>query len=252
MLNDDYPDSDIKAKLEQNLEFVRGKIIKALDRCSDPGREVTLVAVSKKQPVQKIKAMAELEQFHFGENYVQEGLEKIRTIDDSRLKWHFIGGLQSNKAKYIPGMFCLVHSLDSYKTAQALHKKAGSLGLVQHVLIQVNLAEEIQKSGVVEQELPGLAEKILELENLSLSGLMLMPPFTRDPENSRPYFSRLRNIKDHLEQRLQIPLDYLSMGMSQDFVQAVEEGANLLRIGSLLLGTRPGCTLYLSNTNLNP
>ncbi len=247
MLNHDYLEADIKAKLKKNLTFIHEKIFNALDRCGDQGREVILVAVSKKQPVQKIKAMAELDQFDFGENYVQEGLEKIRNIGDSRLKWHFIGGLQSNKAKYIPGMFSLVHSLDSYKTAQALHKKAGSMGLNQPVLIQVNLAGEIQKSGVIEEELPGLAEKILALENLKLRGLMLMPPFTREPEDSRPYFSRLRNIKEHLEQRLQIRLDYLSMGMSQDFIQAVEEGANLLRIGSLLLGPRPGCTLKLSS-----
>ena len=231
----------LEKELGQNLESVRARINQALDRCGEPQRNVTIVTVTKKQPLDRILALTRLGHLDFGENYVQEGLEKMRAVGESGIKWHFIGGLQSNKAKYIPGMFQLVHSLDSLKAAKALHKKAGSLGLVQEVLIQVNLARETQKSGVVEEDLPGLCREISRLENLRLSGLMLMPPLARDPEESRPYFTRLRLMRQRLEEDLGLFLPHLSMGMSQDFVQAVEEGATLIRIGTLILGPRPGC-----------
>ncbi len=241
MLIAETNNKEMVLELQNNLDSIREKIRAALVSCPDPEREVTIVAASKKQPWERIQALAQLGHIHFGENYVQEGLEKIRALGDKNLKWHFIGGLQSNKAKYIPEAFHLVHSLDSYKTAQALSKRAQKLGLIQEVLIQVNLGRERQKAGIWKQDLHEFASYIYQLESLRLSGLMLMPPLSRDPEESRPYFAELRTLKDNLEQDLNVKLPHLSMGMSQDYVQAVQEGATLIRLGSVLLGSRPEC-----------
>ncbi len=243
MLNGDAEMLDIPAMLKINLDRVREKIQLALQTSPDPRRVVTLVAVSKKQPLERIRALAELGQVHFGENYVQEGLEKIKSIEIPELKWHFIGKLQSNKAKYIPGQFCLVHSMDSLKLARALQKKASSLNIVQPVLIQVNAAGEAQKSGLDPGDLAGFVREVSGMEHLDVQGLMLMPPMVEDSEKSRPYFAQLREMRDSTEKKTGISLPHLSMGMSQDYVQAVEEGATLVRVGSLLLGPRPGCAV---------
>lgn len=241
MLSRDLPDEEVQQKLADNLDKVRQKIETALKESVDPEREVTLVAVSKKQPLNRIRVLAATGQVHFGENYVQEGLEKIKSLENLQAKWHFIGSLQSNKAKFIPGQFALVHSIDSVKLARALHKKAASLGVVQPVLIQVNLAGEEQKAGVDPEELLELIREVGLMGHLDVQGLMLMPPLADDPEKSRPYFARLRKLRDSLEKESGRELPHLSMGMSQDFVQAVEEGATLVRVGSLLFGPRPGC-----------
>lgn len=229
--------------LAANLTRTRERISRALEKSSEPDRSVTLVAVSKKQPLEKILILAEHGQIHFGENYVQEALDKMGEIGQSGLKWHFIGGLQTNKAKYVAGKFSLVHSVDTLKLAQGLHKKAKSLDMVQHILIQVNLAEETQKYGVWENNLPSLARSILEFQHLKLDGLMVMPPFTDNAENSRPLFARARRLKYDLEQSLGIGMAHLSMGMSQDLEVAVEEGATLVRVGTSLLGSRADRTL---------
>ncbi len=241
MLSRELSDEEVQQKLAGNLDRVRKKIETALKNSIDPAREVILVAVSKKQPLNRIQALAAAGQVNFGENYVQEGLEKIKSLENPQVKWHFIGSLHSNKAKFIPGQFALVHSMDSVKLARALHKKAASMGVVQPVLIQVNLAGEVQKAGVDPGELPELIREAGQLDHLDVQGLMLMPPLADDPEKSRPYFARLRRLRDSLEQETGRELPHLSMGMSQDFVQAVEEGATLVRVGSLLLGPRPGC-----------
>jgi len=241
MSSRDLPDEEVQQTLTDNLDRVRKKIETALKKSADPDREVTLVAVSKKQTQDRIRALAAAGQVHFGENYVQEGLEKIKALENPEIKWHFIGSLQSNKARFIPGQFALMHSLDSVKLARALQKKAAELGIVQPVLIQVNLAGEVQKAGVVPDALPELIRETGQMDHLDLQGLMLMPPLAGDPEESRPYFAGLRKMRDSLEQETGRRLPHLSMGMSQDFVQAVEEGATLVRVGSLLLGPRPGC-----------
>ncbi|WP_287044423.1 YggS family pyridoxal phosphate-dependent enzyme [Desulfonatronospira sp. MSAO_Bac3] len=228
--------------MADNLDRVRKKIEAALKKSADPERKVSLVAVSKKQPLDRIRALAAAGQVHFGENYVQEGMEKIKALENLEIKWHLIGSLQSNKARFIPGRFFLFHSLDSVKLARALHKKAAELGIVQPVLIQVNLAGEVQKAGVVPDKVPELIRETKQMDHLDLQGLMLMPPLADDPEESRPYFTGLRKMRDTLEQETGRRLPHLSMGMSQDFVQAVEEGATLVRVGSLLMGPRPGCT----------
>ena len=242
MLSRDLPVEEARQQMADNLDRVRKKIEMALQKSADPAREVTLVAVSKRQPLDRIRALAAAGQVHFGENYVQEGLEKIKDLENLEIKWHFTGSLQSNKARFIPGHFSLVHSLDSVKLARALQKKAAELGIVQPVLIQVNLAGEVQKAGVDPDHVPELIQETGRMDHLDVQGLMLMPPLADDPEESRPYFTGLRKMRDTLEQETGRRLPHLSMGMSQDFVQAVEEGATLVRVGSLLLGPRPGCT----------
>jgi pyridoxal phosphate enzyme (YggS family) len=246
----------IKPELEEflsnNLSKIQNCIARVLEQCSDPDRKVILVAVSKKQPLEKISALARLGQTHFGENYVQEAFSKMETLGDLNIRWHFIGGLQTNKAKYVAGNFVMVHSVDSLKLAQALHKKAQSANIVQPVLIQVNLAGEKQKYGVLEKDLPALARGILELPDLRLDGLMIMPPYFDDPERSKPFFAGLRRLKHDIEQQLGIRMPHLSMGMSGDFEVALKEGATIIRIGELLMGPR---TCLLGNRihqRLNP
>ncbi|MCA1743187.1 MAG: YggS family pyridoxal phosphate-dependent enzyme [Desulfovibrionales bacterium] len=233
--------SDVNFELNTNLHNVKKKIQNALNRCGDPHRQVTLVAVSKKQPIDKIQGLMHAGQTDFGESYVQEAIPKIEQLAEPSVLWHFIGSLQTKKARNIAGRFKLIHSVDSLKLAQGLHKKAKSLDLIQPVLIQVNIANEKQKSGVPLEELPGLAGEILTMKHLRLDGLMLMPPFFDDPEKARPYFSGLRRCRDQLQQELKVTLPHLSMGMSGDFEVAVEEGATLVRVGTALFGARMDC-----------
>jgi len=211
------------------------------EACVKSGRrpeEVTLIAVSKKHTVQAISTLAREGQMDFGENYVQEALAKIEDLSALQLNWHFIGHLQSNKVKHVLGKFVLIHTLDSEKLAQVLHKKAKSQGMIQPVLIQVNVGREAQKNGVSEDNLFSLVEQVLTLDNLKLEGLMTLPPFFEQAERVRPYFVRLRELKEELEQSFEIALPHLSMGMTSDFVQAIAEGATLVRIGTKIFGPR--------------
>ena len=211
------------------------------EACVKSGRrpeEVTLIAVSKKHTVEAISTLAREGQMDFGENYVQEALAKIEDLSALQLNWHFIGHLQSNKVKHVLGKFVLIHTLDSEKLAQVLHKKAKSQGMIQPVLIQVNVGQEAQKFGVSEDNLFSLVEQVLTLDNLKLEGLMTLPPFFEQAERVRPYFVRLRELKEELEQRFEITLPHLSMGMTSDFAQAIAEGATLVRIGTKIFGPR--------------
>ena len=211
------------------------------EACVKSGRrpeEVTLIAVSKKHTVEAISTLAREGQMDFGENYVQEALAKTEDLSALQLNWHFIGHLQTNKVKHVPGRFVLIHTLDSEKLAQALHKKSQSQGMTQPVLIQVNVGREAQKYGVGEDNLSSLVERVLTLDNLKLEGLMTLPPFFEDAEKVRPYFARLRELKEELEQRFGIALPHLSMGMTGDFAQAIAEGATLVRIGTKIFGPR--------------
>lgn len=231
--------NDRKAELAGRVAEVKKALAEVATRAGRRPEEVTLVAVSKLHPGSDIRALAESGQVDFGENYVQEALGKQEELADLDVNFHFIGGLQSNKAKFVAGNFCLVHSVDSRKLAQALHKKAGSLGVVQDILLQVNIAEEVQKSGITEEMLPQLAEDVMNMDGLRLVGLMTMPPFFNEPERARPVFARLRELKEGLEKQLGLSLPHLSMGMTGDFVPAVEEGATLVRIGTKIFGARP-------------
>ncbi len=202
----------------------------------DPGG-VRLVAASKFQPVEAMAELARAGHEDFGENYVQEALDKQQALAEFPVRWHFIGAPQTNKAKHIAGRFHLVHSLDSIKLARELDKRCARAEVRQAVLIQVNLAGETQKAGVPPENLRDLAEDIFARPWLDLRGLMCMPPF--DEDHPRAYFARLREMSRTLQQELGADLPHLSMGMSHDFQEAVEEGATLIRIGTRIFGERP-------------
>jgi pyridoxal phosphate enzyme (YggS family) len=231
--------SNRKTELAERVIELKAALSLAATKAGRNPEEVTLVAVSKLHPASDIRALAETGQTEFGENYVQEALGKQEELTDLEVNWHFIGGLQSNKAKFVAGNFGLVHSVDSRNLAQALHKKAAGLNMVQDILIQVNISGEVQKSGISEENLHQLADEVMEMHGVRLVGLMTMPPFFDDPERARPVFSRLRELKDGLEKQLGTKLPHLSMGMTGDFVPAVLEGATLVRIGTRIFGVRP-------------
>ena len=202
----------------------------------EPG-DVRLVAVSKLPPAGDVLHLFREGQRIFGENYVQEAQAKMEALPPE-ISWHFIGHLQTNKVKAVVGRFDLVHGVDSLKLARSLQERAEALGLVQDVLVQVNLAGELQKSGISEADLPPLAEYLAAGRNLRWQGLMLMPPFFDDPEAARPYFARLRELAACLRSGFGLALPELSMGMTGDFEAAIEEGATLVRIGTRIFGER--------------
>ena len=177
---------------------------------------------------------------HLGENYIQEAKEKINTLATYPATWHFIGHLQSNKAKYAVRMFDLIHSVDSLKLAQELDKYAKKNDKVQAILIQVNVAREDSKSGVYLEDTLQLLRDVGRLENIEVKGLMTMPPYFNAPEKVRPFFAALREFRDQIKKEAipNICMDELSMGMTGDFETAIEEGATMVRIGTAIFGDR--------------
>jgi len=208
----------------------------ALKSGRDP-EEIKLLAATKSVPPERILEAIEAGIRIIGENYVQEAQKKYELIGP-RVSWHMIGRLQTNKAKYAVRLFEVIHSLDSLKLAQELQKAAEKQGKKVKVIIQVNISGEIRKGGVSPDNLRELSEKVLEFPNLELIGLMTLPPYSEDPEDSRPFFRKLRELKEKLNEE-GFPIKELSMGMSNDFKVAIEEGATILRIGTLLFGPRP-------------
>jgi pyridoxal phosphate enzyme (YggS family) len=221
-----------------NLAEIRDRIARAAARAGRKAGEVTLVAVSKTFPAEAIRAAYELGLRHFGENRVQEWESKRATLADLNATWHLIGHLQSNKARRAANLFHRVDSVDSLALAQKLDAAASAEGKRLQVLIEVHLGGEETKSGIGERDLPALAESIARLPHLEFLGLMTIPPYFDVPEQVRPYFRRLRELRDQTSGHLAQPLDVLSMGMSHDFEIAIEEGATEIRIGTALFGER--------------
>lgn len=232
-------DTERERILTERLAAVREDIATAARAAGREPEAVRLVAVSKLHPAEDVAALARAGQVLFGENYVQEACAKQDELADLPLEWDFIGGLQSNKAKCVAGRFRIVHSVDSIKLARVLHKKAEELNAVQTILLQVNLCGEEQKSGIAEEDVDALLEGTLALEHVRVVGLMTMPWFCDEPERVRPVFARLRELRDRLERSFGVALPELSMGMTGDFVQAVQEGATMVRIGTRIFGPRP-------------
>jgi PLP dependent protein len=222
--------------IRENLLRVIDRIEKAALRGGRDPEEIKLVAVSKTVEPARIREAIEGGASILGENYVQEAQRKIEMIGRP-VAWHFIGHLQSNKAKMAVQLFDMIHSLDSVHLAEELDRRATQEGRVLKVLIEVNLAGEATKFGTDEEKLFALAKKIKELDHLSLEGLMTMPPFFDSPEESRPYFIELRKWKERMGQE-GIPIEELSMGMSNDFEIAIEEGATYVRVGTAIFGPR--------------
>jgi len=205
--------------------------------------------VSKTVPTARVRQAIQAGATILGENYIQEARTKFNDLATTPVSWHFIGHLQSNKAKYAVRLFDLIHSVDTLKLARELDKQSRKINLdkqsrkinkIQEILIQVNISEEASKSGVNVKDTLTLLKDISRLENLSVKGLMTMPPYFNAPEKVRPYFTALRNLRDRLEQQglLNVGLNELSMGMTGDFEVAIQEGATLVRIGTAIFGDR--------------
>ena len=226
--------------MKKRLEQVRGRIRQTAESCSRDADSVRLVAVSKTIPAGTVKAAIEAGVTILGENYMQEAREKFNTLVQYPVSWHFIGHLQSNKAKYAVRLFDLIHSVDSFKLARELDRQAKKVDKIQQILVQVNISAEGTKSGISADEAPGLISEISRLENLSIRGLMTMPPYFYQPEKVKPFFAALRELRDRIKTQAlpNVSLEELSMGMTGDFEVAIEEGATLVRIGTAIFGER--------------
>lgn len=222
------------------INAVYKRISHATMRAGRESAKIGLVAVTKTVPPVRIKEAVDAGVRLIGENKVQEARDKIAALRGEMpdtVRWHMIGHLQSNKARLAVGLFDMIHSVDSLDLAERIDRFADESGKVQRVLIQVNLSEEESKSGVSPGRLFPLLEAMEMLKNLEVEGLMTIPPFFDNPEDVRPYFRRLRELRDEAEE-IGFRLPELSMGMSHDFEIAIEEGATIVRIGTAIFGER--------------
>jgi len=219
------------------LEDVRHRIAAACARAGRDPASVALVAVSKTFSAERVLDLLACGHDLFGENRVQEALEKIPRVGPGA-RWHLVGHLQRNKARHAVGAFELIHSVDDLDLAREIDRRAAPLGIVQPVLVQVNLSQEATKFGAGDDAALPLLEAASALPHLEVRGLMTIPPLEEDAEASRPWFARLRDLRDRAETRLGRKLPDLSMGMSDDFEVAVEEGATIIRVGRALFGQR--------------
>lgn len=222
------------------LEDIQGRISRACERSKRDPSEVRLIAVTKNVPADLVRQGMECGLRRFGENYVQEALPKIQALGPEA-EWHFIGHLQSNKARHVVGRFRMVHTVDRLSLARELDRRVPGPDPLE-VLVQVNISGEETKSGVSPDGLAQLLQVLIQLPRIRVRGLMTMPPYSEDPETSRPCFRLLRELRDRTRALVLPPhsLDELSMGMTGDFEVAIEEGATFIRIGTALFGPRPG------------
>jgi len=233
--------STVQEQLSARLTAVRERIAAAATACGREAEEVRLIAISKTHPASVIRTLIQLGATDLGENRVQEAEEKIAEIGREHVRWHLVGHLQANKARRAVNLFEVIHSLDSVDLAQRLDRLCGEEGREKlPVLIQVDLGHEETKSGIDESELTHMVEGIQSLTHLELIGLMTLPPFFDDTEQSRPFFRRLRELRDELGSRGAFGdrKGELSMGMTHDFEVAIQEGATMVRIGTAIFGER--------------
>lgn len=223
--------------IAQNIARVQEEIARAAAKVGRNPDEITLIAVTKNVPEDKINAAIRAGVQDIGENRVQEALAKYDAVRGP-VRWHFIGHLQRNKVKYVLGRFDLLHSLDRISLAQEIQKRAAVQGLIVPCLVQVNVAGEESKFGIPPDELASFLQKVAAFPNLNVCGLMTIAPYSLDPEAVRPVFRRLRELFHQGNYPPEIEMKYLSMGMSGDFTVAVEEGANMVRIGTAIFGPR--------------
>jgi pyridoxal phosphate enzyme (YggS family) len=228
------------ADIAANLEAVRQRVAKAATRCGRLPSEIRLVAVSKTFAADAVRDAAAAGQRSFGENKVQEGLAKAGALADLQLDWHLIGHLQSNKARKAAATFGWIESIDRLELLKKVDDAADEAGTRPRILIQVDLAHEETKHGADESAVADLVRAALDARAVECRGLMTVPPFPTDPEDSRPWFRQLRELRDRLV-AAGLPKDRLtdlSMGMSQDFEVAIEEGATIVRVGTAIFGRR--------------
>ncbi|HEU4711150.1 MAG TPA: YggS family pyridoxal phosphate-dependent enzyme [Pyrinomonadaceae bacterium] len=229
-----------EGQLGARLAQVRAQIDAAAIKCGRSPHEVTLIAISKTHPASLVREAIELGATDIGENRVQEAEQKINEVGRRAARWHLVGHLQANKARRAVQLFDVIHSLDSVELARRLDRLCDKESTDLSVLIQVDLGHEETKSGIDETELPQLIEGLSELKHLRLAGLMTLPPFFDDPEQARPFFRRLRELRDDLAARGAFgdQKGELSMGMTNDFEVAIEEGATMVRVGTAIFGNR--------------
>ena len=227
----------MQAAISENLAHVLSAISDAARQAGRSPDSVRLIAVSKTHPVEAIQEAIEAGQLTFGENRVQEAQPKISALP-AKLHWHLIGHLQSNKARLALPLFELIHGVDSLELLDHINRVAGDLGLFPRLLLQVNVAAEASKFGFAPGQLLDLLEEIVKFDRVQIDGLMTIPPLAPAAEHSRRYFVTLRELRDKLAAEFRFPLPELSMGMSNDFRVAVEEGATMVRVGTAVFGER--------------
>ena len=230
----DNPDGSLPVR----LAAVRERIARAAARSGRSPAAIRLVGISKTMPAGAIRAAAGAGLTDVGENRVQEALQKMAVLADLGVRWHLVGHLQSNKARRAAERFDVIHSIDSVEILRQVEAAAAAAGRTPALLIQADLAGEPTKHGVPEREIDSVLEAAQGLSAAQLTGLMLLPPFAEEAEAARPYFRRLRELRDRLARESGLPLPELSMGMSHDFEVAIEEGATMVRVGTAIFGER--------------
>jgi PLP dependent protein len=225
------------SSIAENLDRVREQIVSAAVKVGRSADEIDLVAITKTHPAEKVREAIEAGQSLFGESRVQEARVKVPELP-SNLRWHFVGHLQKNKVRQALPLFEMIHSIDSLSLAQDVDRIAEEEGLYPRVLLEVNVAGEGSKFGFAPDQLREHLEALLALPRLTIEGLMCIPPIADESEVSRKYFVQLREIRDSLEREFGLKLPQLSMGMTNDFSVAVEEGATLVRVGTAIFGER--------------
>jgi pyridoxal phosphate enzyme (YggS family) len=223
--------------IAENLERVREQIAEAAAKVRRAPAEIELVAITKMHPAERVREAIEAGQTLFGESRVQEARAKIPELP-SAIRWHFVGHLQKNKIRHALPLFEMIHSVDSLALAQDMNRIAEEEGLHPRVLLEVNVAGEGSKFGFAPDKLRAQMEQLLMLPRLSIKGLMTIPPIAEEAEASRKYFVELRQLRDAFEKEFNLKLPQLSMGMTQDYAVAIEEGATLVRVGTAIFGER--------------
>jgi len=224
--------------IAENLQKTHQRIASACKRVGRDPAEVTLIAVTKAFSTQQIRQVLDTGIYDIGENYVQELQRKHAELNDARIRWHFIGHLQSNKVKYITKWIFLIHSVDSLKLGKEISRWGTQFGRTIDCLVEVNTTGETTKFGVSLEQAPSFVKELVHLPNMNVAGLMTIGPLLPDPEQCRPAFQMLRGLRDSLESE-GLKLPHLSMGMTNDFEVAIEEGATMVRIGTAIFGERP-------------
>lgn len=225
--------------LKENLMEVEENVRKACERVGRDRSEVTLIAVSKTKPVTMLQEIYDADVRDFGENKVQEMVEKYEELPQD-IKWHMIGHLQRNKVKYIIDKACLIHSVDSYRLAEEINIQAKKKNIVMPILIEVNIAKEDSKFGVYEEDVIQLVEEIARLENVRIKGLMTIAPYVDDSEENRQFFHNIKQLSIDISEKNidNVSMEILSMGMTGDYMVAIEEGSTMVRVGTGIFGER--------------
>lgn len=229
----------IDTTIKQNLDDIYSRIKTAAEKSGRSAEDIKLIAVTKTVDVERIKNVGEYGVFDFGENRVQELLEKYDKFDES-IKWHLIGHLQTNKVKYIIEKVHMIHSVDSIELAREINNRAANAGRKIDILVQINVSGEETKFGIKPEEAEDFINTVSQLGNVTIRGLMTIAPYAENTEEIRPVFKNLYNIYIDIKRKKidNVYMDYLSMGMSNDFEIAIQEGANIVRIGTGIFGKR--------------